>query len=358
MIKPLTSLRFVFALMVFLSHLQFVQDKTFAGLYMNYFREGRLGVSFFFILSGFVLALTYKKKIVTGTFSKKEFWMARLARIYPLHIVTFLIAIPVSMIDLYGGFATAAARALSNLSLLQSFIPSQDWYFTFNKLSWSISDEQFFYLLFPFAMLFLYKHPGFKKYSPLLLLLVPVGIYFCPEKFQQYFFYVTPVTRFADFYIGILLYEIFESNRFAKYFQLAKTVTVIEIVSILLFVIFFFYYKNIPDADRFSFYYWLPMTFIIFSFSYNIGWVSKILSNKLLVYLGEISFGFYLIQQLVIRYFLIINEKYSLLKNDWWVITTIFIITLIGSHLSYMLIEQPCRRIIRKKLVQKNTNGR
>src|ERR1700739_1236064 len=103
MIKPLTSLRFLFALMVFLSHLQFVQDKTLAKVYVDFFKEGRLGVSFFFILSGFILSLTYKQKITAGTVSKKEFWVARFARIYPLHIITFLVSIYISLGDFFGG---------------------------------------------------------------------------------------------------------------------------------------------------------------------------------------------------------------------------------------------------------------
>ena len=65
MIKPLTSLRFFFALFVFLSHLYFLKASEFyIDIFENFFSEGFLGVSFFFILSGFILAYNYEDKIL------------------------------------------------------------------------------------------------------------------------------------------------------------------------------------------------------------------------------------------------------------------------------------------------------
>ena len=60
MIKPLTSLRFFFAFMVFVSHIGFVniESPLYHWLKRNVFSEGLLGVSFFFILSGFVISPT------------------------------------------------------------------------------------------------------------------------------------------------------------------------------------------------------------------------------------------------------------------------------------------------------------
>lgn len=68
MLNSLTSLRFFFALAVFLSHLTFVQTdlKWYNWLKNKVFFEGYVGVGFFFILSGFVLALNYQKKIINN----------------------------------------------------------------------------------------------------------------------------------------------------------------------------------------------------------------------------------------------------------------------------------------------------
>ena len=79
MINTLTSLRLFFALMVFGAHC-YVVDSTFS---THFYKEGFVGVSFFFILSGFIIAYNYQQKLVERKVSKRQFWVARIARIYP-----------------------------------------------------------------------------------------------------------------------------------------------------------------------------------------------------------------------------------------------------------------------------------
>ena len=79
MIKPLTSLRFFFAFFVFLSHISFIKsDAAYIDIFDNVFDEGFLGVSFFFILSGFILAYNYNDKILERKVSKSKFYIARI----------------------------------------------------------------------------------------------------------------------------------------------------------------------------------------------------------------------------------------------------------------------------------------
>ena len=82
MINTLTSLRIFFALMVFGAHC-YVLDTSFDA---HFFKEGFVGVSFFFVLSGFIIAYNYQEKLLTKTTTKRTFWVARIARIYPLHL--------------------------------------------------------------------------------------------------------------------------------------------------------------------------------------------------------------------------------------------------------------------------------
>ena len=89
MINTLTSLRIFFALMVFGAHC-YVIDSSFDA---HFFKEGFVGVSFFFVLSGFIIAYNYQEKLLEKTATKRTFWVARLARIYPLHLLTLLIAV-------------------------------------------------------------------------------------------------------------------------------------------------------------------------------------------------------------------------------------------------------------------------
>ena len=81
MIKPLTSLRFLFALMVFGDHLQFfdfAQYPQFKEWHYSVIGEGFIGVSFFFILSGFILSLNYDERLLSRKVSLREFWVPAL----------------------------------------------------------------------------------------------------------------------------------------------------------------------------------------------------------------------------------------------------------------------------------------
>ena len=78
MIETLQALRFIFVLMIFMSHF------TYQGI-CAFDAGGDCGVSFFFILSGFVLSLGYGSRIREGTFSYGRFMQRRLWKIYPLH---------------------------------------------------------------------------------------------------------------------------------------------------------------------------------------------------------------------------------------------------------------------------------
>ena len=155
MIKPLTSLRFVFAFLVFMSHMNLFPHEE-PGFLWHLFYEGYAGVSFFFMLSGFILAYTYQQRLIDGTATVRSFYVARIARIYPLHLLALFVALfflkffnhpsPTDFFDL--GI---------NTFLLQSFIPGQE--FLFNSVSWSLSDEAFFYALFPLIVFSTFSRP-------------------------------------------------------------------------------------------------------------------------------------------------------------------------------------------------------
>lgn len=83
MINTLTSLRFIFALMVLGAHC-YIIDKFFD---IHFFKEGFVGVSFFFVLSGFIIAYNYQKKFSENKITKRAFWGARIARIKEVFFV-------------------------------------------------------------------------------------------------------------------------------------------------------------------------------------------------------------------------------------------------------------------------------
>ena len=147
MINSLTSIRFLFAFMVFLSHLTFLQseEETLSNwIFTKIFEEGALGVSFFFVLSGFILSHRYHEKFLDRKQSKNSFYLVRISRIYPLHILCFVISIPLVIQNYDGNLIKLILTGIFNLTLIQSFVPYKSVYFSFNLPSWSLSNEIYF----------------------------------------------------------------------------------------------------------------------------------------------------------------------------------------------------------------------
>ena len=93
MIKPLTSIRFYVMITIFLSHLTFLcSSDTGRYVYENFLRNGSIGVTLFFVLSGFVISIGYGEKFKEyGVKDYILFQKKRIVKIYPLYLVTMII---------------------------------------------------------------------------------------------------------------------------------------------------------------------------------------------------------------------------------------------------------------------------
>jgi len=142
-LDQLTGLRYFAALLVFVSHLKWENSADFI---KTIFGSGYVGVSFFFVLSGFVLSYSYKDKIASGEITFTKYIYLRFARLTPLHFATL---IPFIGLAIYSEKFNPIIL-FANLTYLQSWIPHSSAYFSFNAPSWSLSNEMFFYLCFFF----------------------------------------------------------------------------------------------------------------------------------------------------------------------------------------------------------------
>lgn len=334
MINPLTSFRFIAAVSVFLIH-------------AGYFKEGYIGVTFFFILSGFILTYNYYDKFVDLSYNRlKNFYKSRISRIYPVHLLTLFVSIP------FVGFyvflkhsdtvGAAIQKGVLNIFLLQSYVPSSAYYFSYNTVSWSLSAEMFFYTLLPFILTLLHKVKLETKSLLLLATLLYVLFLITVFKLQNYsfsewLFYIFPVFRLFDFVVGISLALIFIKNKKILEEKSKERFSFLELLSLLCLAIAIGFKNYVPQAFRWDVYYLPFMSMIIFIFSNQKGVISKLLSNKKIIYLGEISFSFYMIHLLVLRY--ITNVSKNIL-----VIILCFCVSLLLSHLTYKYYEQPMRR--------------
>lgn len=342
LLNSLTSFRFIAALMVFLFHMRVFSQ----------YQLGSAGVQFFFVLSGFILAYNYHSKFIEINKNNiKKFYKARFSRIYPVHVLTFLLSVPLVILYFHPNslyFVKLTFMSMINLLLLQSFFPSQGTYFNFNGVSWTLSVETFFYFMFPFLLWIFIKLKVNKNIvKSVLIFWIVWGVLFLLNKnldgdnpFYIWLLHIFPGVRLFEFSTGMLLGLIYieKSNKE----NLNKAIfTVLELLSLLLFIVLLLYSANL-DVGIVRGVYFVPLwCLLIFTFAFQGGMISKILSQRFFVYLGEISFSFYMIHQLVIRYldFLHLANTYRFL--------ICLVISLLFSSIIYQFYEEPLRKKIR-----------
>jgi peptidoglycan/LPS O-acetylase OafA/YrhL len=198
-LRSLTGLRFYAALVVVLYHFSRLFQPMEATSPVVGF--GYTGVSFFFILSGFVLAWSHRSR---GT--KVAFYWRRFARVWPLHALTTALAVPVALLT---GSAIMWPALPFVLTLTQAWIPPGEWRYAFNGPSWSLACEAFFYLLFPLLISRLTK---LRRLLPVggaiflgMVVIGAAGVAVAPERAHGYLFYTMPPFRLGEFIIGICL---------------------------------------------------------------------------------------------------------------------------------------------------------
>src|SRR5690242_17436535 len=153
-LKPLTGLRFLAAMAVVAYHALDALVPHAPGYLSRLASHGYLGVSLFFVLSGFILTYTYIEPdsgALRG--SAREFWWARIARVYPMYTAALVVALPVFLLYRIA-LAPPEARAQATIAAGLTPMLLQGWWppaaCQWNCPGWSLSVEMFFYAIFPF----------------------------------------------------------------------------------------------------------------------------------------------------------------------------------------------------------------
>ncbi len=155
-LEGLPSLRGFAAVPVVLFHqlglLQIKSADTAPHWYRALIEFGHIGLEFFFILSGFVLAYVYAYP--DRPFDTKRFWRARFARLYPAYLCSLVLLAPVyfwtESQEPTFSLSSMGFKAGLALLLLHSWVPSAA--LAWNFVGWSLSVEAFFYLLIPWLL--------------------------------------------------------------------------------------------------------------------------------------------------------------------------------------------------------------
>lgn len=343
-LDSLTGLRWFAALLIFLYHFSY-EDKSYgpAGQVewmKDVFYGGPTAVSFFFVLSGFVLAWTLRSND-----TKPGFWRRRFARIYPSHLAMFLVALAVLP---WIGQAFSWRTALTSLTLTQSWVPNdENVWFGFNGVSWSLSCEFFFYLMFPFLARMLRRLTvrGWlvtAAVSALFVVLLP----FTTDLFSAtlgwratYVVYILPALRLPDFILGICLAFVVKAGKWR-----GPGIT----ISLALCAVALFWGESRVPRE----FHWASLTVIPYALliaaaaAMDLRGRASLFRHKHVVYLGEISFCFYLVHELVIFLgnHVMGSRDIGTVPN----LIAVFCIALVGAVLLHELVEKPGVRLLSK----------
>ena len=329
MIKELTSLRFILILVIFFHH-----------ALPSYPGGGDMGVACFFVLSGFCYALGYGSKVTSAQFNYRSFVKSRLVKFYPLHWITLLLAIPISIYAALGwkNILVLGANAL----LVQSWIPISTVYYSYNGVSWFLSDMVFLVAVFPFLSRLL--DSGSRRW---LFIIPAVAVYgalciWTPSDLRNTILYVNPVVRLCDFAVGILagMWYLRLKDNVSVTESVQRHKVLLRIVSAASLLVLLFMSVFIPEQyTLMAFMFWPAAVLMLICISLNPG---GLLSAPLLQRLGQISFPFYMIHQLVIRYLDLASGKADIHLP---LAATVTISLLLSILLSFLLDKTVLRRL-------------
>jgi len=347
-IPSLTGLRGIAAAWVLLFHIglqaRYV-DPLIGQVLSTVAGGGFLGVDFFFVLSGFVIALNYSGDAApTSVRSYLHFLKKRLARIYPVHVMVLLLLVAgVALLNL---MSIRVARPWSRdaAGLLESAFLVQGWAFPIKAIwnipSWSVSVEWLAYLLFPLVSLLATRLPSVRTKAAaacILLCVLPIVIVVAPQQGTM----SLGLPRIAvEFSLGVLLYCGWTATRrtlFTRDQQWLAIVAALVLGNVL--------------ANKLGAHIALMLAPVLAG---TLIWIlacgkegSDCLTSAPAQQLGKISYSLYLVHDVWILF------AQSLMRHFDWVastslwaaaMTVVLIGSLASAQLLYALVEEPARR--------------
>jgi peptidoglycan/LPS O-acetylase OafA/YrhL len=338
-LPSLTGLRFVAALAVFGFHVNvqaLFADSWAASAVGRIFGQGAIGVSFFFILSGFVLTWSARP----GT-TARRIWRRRAAKIFPNHLVTWIVGLAALA---YTSHAVSFAATLPGFLLLQAWIPVPNVFFAVNTPAWSLSCEVAFYAAFPFLLRAIgrVREDRLWRLAGVLtaaVFVVPVLALTMPGGIAYWFVYVFPVTRALEFMIGMTLARIVRADRWigVGLWPALGLLAVAYAVS-----------GYLPGGFAYVAGTVIPLALVIPAAAVaDLTGAPSPFRGRLFQWLGEVSFAFYLVHQIVMRFL----DK-ALGDHTWSTLpaTAIALLmlafSLVGAWLLYRIVERPMMTLL------------
>ena len=327
---------------MFFFHSQFVLHGMPGATLRGTFSAAASGVSFFFILSGFVLAWSWRPQ------RKRNFWQDRFARIWPSHAVAWVVA-TLAVAPLAFRVATIrtllGAPSMLTLVLVQAWIPSRRWYAAGNAVSWSLSCEAFFYLCFPVVIVVVAR-----ARRPWLLLGGAVATSFAvaavgtsmSSSLGLWWGYYFPLARLPEFVAGVVLARLVGDGRWPR----LPLGPVLAIAAAAVFCARWLPYDLLYVVGPL-----IPLGALVATAAgAELGGGARRLRHPWLIRLGEISFAFYLLHSSVI------SEGVKRLAwtsrdgvSDSLVAGLFLVAAMAAAWLLNVAVERPMQRLLRAR---------
>lgn len=332
---PLTGIRAIAAIMVFLHHFNFLKNP--------FLREFHIGVTLFFVLSGFLMYYNYADMFAYSFKGLGKYYLRRIIRIYP----TYFLALVLYFVLF--GFNGASPQNIIVLQFLLFKGFFHQHYFDTLRQSWSLTVEFAFYALLPFLLQLFARNKLYPAVVSVMLFLFGLwiggmelypGLLNPSEKFMIGYTYFG---RSIEFLIGIFAGYLFVNrNTLIQPFR-GIPQTYMAIFTVAISVVLFslgskniegyligtykgFLLNSIVTASAFG--------FLLYALSAETNWITKLLSNKVAILLGNASYAFYLVHTFVSQKLLsLIGIKPNFI--------TMFIMAWTLSIAIYLLFEKP-----------------
>lgn len=364
-LPALTGLRFVAALWVLSLHLLQIElgargvtrlaASGVAGRLEDAVSRGSAGVTLFFVLSGFILTYTYWDVARQTPIDRRGFWRARFGRVYPVYALGLLVGFGpwLATIDWHRYAPLVTAEKVggvfgATVLLLQSWIPrmAHRW----NSVGWSLSNEAFFYAVFPFLI------APLARLRPRTLLVVAGGVYafaiaaatlattpFGAAHDLAGYVYFHPLYRVTDFVVGVIAGLLFlGAGRDAAPGWASRAVLLSGGVALAVLLVS----RSLPPVLVDNALLAPVFAIAIYALAWGRGRIARLLATRPLIALGEASYALYILHLLLLRFaFGAVSGRAVALS--WWFAASTVAGAVAVSLAVFRWYEEPARRRLR-----------
>ena len=309
------------------------------------FKAGFIGVDIFFVISGYLISSIIIRNLKNRSFSFFDFYMRRVRRIFPALILVLFVCFSFGWFSLFPiEFKQLGKHIAGSAGFISNFILWNESGYFDNAAStkpmlhiWSLGIEEQFYFIWPLILWLIFKFRINFLLSIIFLIIFSFYFNIYLSKIDKVATFYSPLTRFWELLIGSLLAVINNKSEINKNFKLIYNLLSIAGIG-LIFFSFFLINDKIAYPGSLAL---LPVigSFLIIFAGNNAIFNRTILSNKILVWFGLISFPLYLWHWPLISFARIVESDFP--NANYRIIS--ILISIFLSWITYKYLEKPIR---------------